>query len=438
MSCASLCRAVLLIVGLCVAPSLRGDEQPRPRPVVLVRDGYLVVPLPEEGVTVVARPAAQPGSRDTGWASWAQRGELIWRGEMTDSQGRIYNVRILPGYPVPGEHALEGWADAGRNLHEYVEARTWQDLGEHMKTTFRWGWKDAFWEFGIQGTGTAWKSHFEKARKRVQKRTFGWPLAYPWAFLAATFESSFRVVSGVAGGVGGTATAAVILPVAETAWPLAKATWHAGFDGVAVPVVAWTWQTAAAPLTSLFTAAPNPGRVDGLWMTLEKAHATGSSAPPLPPPEPVLADLEGYARELASLDRETQPQLEELARRRQKALKDLEATFEMERKQVLEARGQRLQAWLDLPGNREAVLRLAESAGNEVDLKAASTHLISRLVAGGMAEAEAKAVVGRLIRHPLQGPRSRTLNPKVDPATEILKTASPDLAPILVQPSKTP
>lgn len=435
---------VLLGAGL-AAGMLRAQEAPvarplaSPEPVILVKNGYVVVSLPQEGVSVLARPKDLPEIPDKGWASWAQRGDLIWAGEMTDSKGRVYNVRILPGYPVPARNAAEAWVAAGGNLHEYVEAQTWKDLGRHMKTSFRWGWKDAFWEFGLEGTGKAWKEHFSDAAKRVKRRTFGWPLAYPWAFLVSTFESAFRIVGGVGGGLGGTVTAAAILPAVESTWPLVKASYHAGVEGVIFPVTAWTWQTVAAPPAALLAAAPSPDRADGLWMRVEVAKAKTPAGPTLPPPEPVLAALSSYAQELALLDRDSAPQLQALAVARKQALAEVEARFEAQRRQVLLERERRLQAWLEVPENRQAVLQLAMATGTVQELRKASTHLINRLVAGGMAEFEAKEVVERLLRHPLvQGSRPQPLSEKVEPGRSLLKAAEPVVGLPLAPPPKTP
>lgn len=421
------------------APALRAQDgqipQPAPHPVI-VKDGYLVVPLPEEGVTVVARPADSAEGTHTGWASWSQRGELIWRGEMTDAQGRRYNVRILPGYPMPWSDAGEAWTQAGRNLHEYLEAQTWKDLGRHMKTSFRWGWKDAFWEFGLDGTGKAWKRHFADAGKRVKRRTFGWPLAYPWAFLAATFESAVRVIGGVGGAAGGTLTAAALLPAAETAWPLIKASYHAGVEGVVFPVLSWTWQTVAAPPAALFASAPSPARADGLWMRLEAPKE--SKGPAEPPSEPVLQALEGYARELAELDRDSQPALKGIGDRQRAEVEAVRARYAAEARQVMEAREARLKAWLELPGNREAVRRLAEFAGTEAELRRAADLIVARLVAGGLSEPEARGVVNRLCRHPLSGTKPAPLPVKVDPGRSLLKAADEAAGTGVIPPPKAP
>lgn len=361
---------------------------------IQVVSGYLVVHLPSENVTVVGQPASE-GAVDAGWATWAQKGRLLWRGEMKDSQGRLYNVRILPGYVAPWTFAGEGWSDAGHDFAEYGQADTWNTMGRHMRNTFKWGWKTSFWEFGLEGSKDAWAENFQKASLRTSRKTFGWPLAYPWAFVASAFESALRVPLGAAGAAVGTAVAGVAIPVVETAWPTLKATWHGSVNGVLLPVAGWSWQTLAAPPTALLASAPTPARADGTWMKVVEPPAVG------PVPEPILADLTRYAAETAALDAAVETSLVGLQRREREELEAVRAKYAAESKVVQTTRSQRLQDWAGLPENREVIERLAQAGGDAATIRAASAVLVSRLAATGLPESEAKAVVERLAAHPL-------------------------------------
>jgi hypothetical protein len=374
---------------------------PSPPTSIQVVNGYLLVHLPNEAVTVVGQPMAE-GSVDTGWATWGQRGQLLWRGEMKDSQGRLYNVRILPGYVAPWHFAMDGWADAGQNLTEYGKAETWTTMGHHMRDTFKWGWKTAFWEFGMKGTQEAWRDNLEKARARTARKTFGWPLAYPWAFVASAFESVLRVPLGTAGGVLGTVGAGVVIPVVETAWPTLKAVGNISVNGVALPMAAWVWQTVAAPPGALLASAPTPARADGTWMKLMEpttpAHETPREGSV---PEPVMADLTRYVIQTAALDKDAATSLVDLERRERAEIASVHARFEAASKAVQEARTQKLQAWANLPENRDALLRLAKEGGDAKTIRAAKVVLVQRLMAAAFTEADAKAIVDRLASHPL-------------------------------------
>ena len=391
-------RIHLLILGLMLALPL-GAQAPAPSAApalsVSVVGGYLLVHLPGENVTVVGQPA---GGEDTGWASWSQRGELLWRGEMEDAQGRRYNVRILPGFVAPWTFAQEGWSDAGHDLGEYGDGQTWSRMGRHAQRSFEWGWNDFLWDFGLKGSKRAWSDNFTKAGQRTARRTFGWPLAYPWAFVASAFESVLRVPLGVAGAALGTA-GGVVTPVAETVWPTAKATWHGGVDGVVLPVAGWSWHTVASPFAAALASAPSPSRADGTWMKLMAPEPAKSA--PIEVTEPVLADLTTYAHELAALDGDQGTSLA-LLEQRQRAERDaLRARHDAETRQLQEARAERLKAWAAEPAHRDLLARLAHTGGDPATLRAARTALTQRLTAAGLPEPDAKALVERLAAHPL-------------------------------------
>lgn len=370
-------------------------------PAIQVVNGYLVVHLPSENVTVVGQPVSE-AAVDTGWATWAQKGQLLWRGEMKDSQGRLYNVRILPGYVAPWNFAVEGWSDAGHDLSEYGQADTWNTMGRHMKNTFKWGWKTSFWEFGLKGSKDAWAENFDKASLRTSRKTFGWPLAYPWAFVASAFESALRVPLGAAGAVIGTAVAGVAIPVVETAWPSFKATWHASVNGVILPVAGWSWQTVAALPTVLLASAPTPARADGTWMKLVEPPKPVMESPVVGPvTEPILADLTRYAAQAAVLDADVATSLVGLQRREREEMEALRAKYAAEAKAVQAARSQKFLDWANLSENHDAIERLAKDGGDAATIRKASAALVARLAATGVPEAEAKAVVDRLASHPL-------------------------------------
>ena len=392
-------RIRLFILALLLGGPLAAQApEPAPAPLtVQVARGYLVLYLPGEGVTVAAR-TGDTAAEDSGWATWAQKGELLWRGEMEDSQGRRYNVRILPGYVAPWTFATEGWADAGRDLGEYGEGETWSRMGRHARNSFEWGWKTSLWEFGMKGSKQAWADNFRKAGQRTARRSFGWPLAYPWAFVASAFESVLRLPLGAAGAVIGTA-GGVVTPVAETAWPTLKASWHVGVDGVVLPVAGWTWHTVAAPFSIPFASAPTPSRADGTWMKLMAPE------PPKPLPvdlsEPVLADLTAYASELATLDGTPETSLPLLEERQRAEREALRLRQEAESRQLLELRAERLKAWAAEPAHQALLARLAQHGGDPTTLRAARPALLGHLTATGLPEPDAKALLERLVAHPL-------------------------------------
>ena len=315
-------------------------------PQFTVVDGYLVTHLPGENVTVVAQvPASGPAGVDHGWATWTQRSNMLWRGQMQDSQGRTYNIRILPGYVAPWRFGAQGWADAGANLADYGEARTWTRLGQDSRACFRWGWEDSFWEFGLEGSQKAWSQNFRAARRRVSQRTFGWPLAYPWAAISASFETLIRVPLGVVGALGGTAAGAVVVPAVEATLPTFKAAYHAGVDGALLPISGWTWHTVAAPPAALLASAPTPNRADGVWMKVIEPQREPEQPVPAVAPAILSADsldlLARYAQETTRLEA-----LEGEAKRlEQEELAAVRAHHAETQRHLKESRVQTLLAW---------------------------------------------------------------------------------------------
>jgi hypothetical protein len=297
-------------------------------------------------------------------------------------------------------------------------------MGHHMRDTFKWGWKTSLWEFGLKGTKEAWGRNFEKAHARTSRKTFGWPLAYPWAFVASAFESALRVPLGAAGAVVGTAVAGVGIPVVETAWPTVKAAASITVNGIALPVAGWAWQTLAAPPAALFASAPSPARADGTWMKVMEPSTPKAAAPTKGTvPEPILADLARYATQTAVLDADGATSLVNLQRRESEEIAALRAKYAAEAKGVQEARNQKLLAWANLPENRAAILRLSQEGGDIVTIRAASATLIQRLVAAGFPEADAKAVIDRLASHPLLHPGHPTPTyDKTDPVRGAIDT----------------
>lgn len=390
--------------------------------------GYLVAHLPGENVTVVAQsaPPVKTGE-DSGWASWTQRGGLLWRGEMDDSQGRHYNVRILPGYVAPWNMAVEGWQSAGTDMQEYGQARMWKRIGRQSKETFKWSWKDCFWEFGLKGSGKAWSEGFEAARRRTERKTFGWPLAYPWAVISSAFETLIRVPVATVGAVGGTAVAGIIVPAGNLVWPAGKATYHAGVEGLVFPVAGWTWQTIAAPPTALFASAPTPSRADGLWMTMETPHVASPSPAPqgllaMPPlSAPGVDVLARYAQQASSLDQEER----QMRQRDMDELNALRARQAEAMKGFREAREKKLKAWAEDPQNQQALQAVLAEGADGTAIRNSRAQLERRLMELGLSAEQANRAVNMLVDHPLMKRAvvpTKSLPQKTDPLQGALET----------------
>lgn len=195
-----------------------------------------------------------------------QKGELVSRGQITGQDGALYNVWIVPGYVGPGQDAVAGWRQAGDDMAEYGDGKTYRNALRHSRDTFRFAQKDILGKFAFKGTGRTWRESFSAASARVDKRVFGWWFAYPWAVFEATGVSALRLGVGVPSGVAVGAGSVSVLPLVELSLPALKAGYHSTVEGTVLPLAAASWNTVIAPPLALLGEQPSPERADGFWM----------------------------------------------------------------------------------------------------------------------------------------------------------------------------
>lgn len=422
-------KILLAASAFVVAQNAAGDTNVAIHAVAV--NGRIVV---NEPAPAAKKPDATAGF-DTGWATFSQRGELFTRGQMTDSQGRLYNIQILPGYVAPWRYLKDGWSDAGDDIGEYFQKATWHELADDSSDALKWGWRDSFWRFGLRDSGSAWTNRFAAAHRRTVKHTFGWPLAYPWALLGSTVETVIRVPLGVVGAALGTAWGGAVVPVAETVWPTVKGVWSGGVNGAVIPAAGWAWQTVAAPPAMLFASAPNPSRTDGLWMTIvpdEKARQeeteknfTRAEA---------LKQLAAYGRQLDSALAENIRTAEEIHKRQKAEQEELQKRFHQEYARAITNETLVLQRWLEKPENESLVVRLAQDKWDRNAVANSQAALRDELLRGGLNTNDAQRIVNRLISNPpASHARGNALDTKTDPLMESLRILEETGGPRIVR-----
>ena len=214
-----------------------------------------------------ASTGAGNSQEDSGYfLSLRQKAQLIGKGRMQDSRGTWYDVRICPGYTYPVKFGWRNIKEGTRNFGEYFGSKKYRDLAENSGDCLEWGFEDCLWEFGLEGSGKAWGRHFGHASRRIERRVFGWWLAYPWALFQSVVETAFRVPVGCTGaGLGVTAGVGIV-----PAWHLSnsgtKAVWNGGVEGLVLPVSGLAWNTAVSPSLALLGQKPARSRVDGFWV----------------------------------------------------------------------------------------------------------------------------------------------------------------------------
>jgi hypothetical protein len=224
-------------------------------------------------------PAQARSDTDGGYfLSLKQKGQLIWRGEISDNRGNRYNIRICPGYVPPTRIGERAFRSAGHQMAEYVHIKKYRHARRNLHDVFEWTFRDCLWEFTIEGAPRAWGRYFENADRFAERRVFGWWMAYPWALFQSTVDTAFRVPVGLIGTAGGTVVGGVAVPARHTLNNVTASLFIVGFNGVLIPASGYTWNTVISPPLALFGQKPAESRVDGFWVrrstTMERDSGT--------------------------------------------------------------------------------------------------------------------------------------------------------------------
>lgn len=198
--------------------------------------------------------------------SLKQKGQLIGRGRIQDAQGEWYDIYICPGYTHPFQYGKKSMKQAGHDLAEYVHKKKYKKIRRHSGEAFDWAFKDCLHDYAWEGAGKEWNKNFSAAKKRTERRVFGWWLSYPWALMQSTVDNVIRIPIGLSGTVLGTVWGGAVVPVAGLTDSSIKGAWHGGVEGVALPAAGLVWNTVVSPPLALFGQKPAKKRVDGFWV----------------------------------------------------------------------------------------------------------------------------------------------------------------------------
>lgn len=200
--------------------------------------------------------------------SFSQKGELISSGRIKGDDGRIYDIRICPGYKYPVRYGWNNLKQAGGNLGEYFSSEKYSDMIDASGDCLEWAFDDCMYDFAIKGSGKAWKKNFSRAHDRVEKRVFGWWMAYPWAFMKSTVDNVVRIPLGFVGCAAGTAAGTAVVPAYFMTDSMIKAGWNGGVEGLLIPVSGVAWNTVISPPMAIAGQKPAESRVDGFWVRI--------------------------------------------------------------------------------------------------------------------------------------------------------------------------
>lgn len=233
-------------------------------------------------------------------ASATKLRDLYWRGELTDSKGNRWNVKLLQGIAPPLEDAGEAFSDAADFAADPFEAGFWPDRGREVERCVRFAFEDAIGEFVFEGIGEDFDQTGARVSELAREAPFGWiPRIAGRAIWGYVLAPVGRVVGGTIGMAGGLVLA-VVVPVGQVVGrPVGGAVW-ATAGGVGLPAVRIA---SHQPMYLLAMANREPAeRHDGSFglriiERAEPAVTTGTAvATETPEPSASPVDLEAQRR----------------------------------------------------------------------------------------------------------------------------------------------
>lgn len=174
--------------------------------------------------------------------TWPQHEELFYKGTITDSSGKVWNVRFVPGVYNINKNMMRAWEDSGETIgdlfDEYFYAR-W------VKKTFLDGIEFAFdssWGiFWAKGVNKDWE---EVVQVWNEEDTFGGSIGKFVGLSWFGLKFILRTVVAPCGTVLGITYATVAPTTAVASRPL-KAAYEAFVKGGVVPSVLYVWNGTA-------------------------------------------------------------------------------------------------------------------------------------------------------------------------------------------------
>lgn len=265
--------------------------------------------------------------------SWPQKGDLLLTGAVSDTSGNRYNVRIVPGFLNVGSFGGDQWSDGWslqkkggirfaygllripvsvKHLGGYFTPEPWRGIGNGFDH-FVDGEKYLFTEFMWQDVGDTWVDYYGRAQAAMERQSFGWWFAYPWATVKGTVNTTLRYTFGVVGVTGVFVYGFALRPAWELSLPVLKmgvetiagtahatyavmeTSWGLGVNqillGSALPVSGYVWNTAVGVPLAFLGRAPTPSSADGWWVAMMNGPGKELREPSLSPVFPTKWEL---------------------------------------------------------------------------------------------------------------------------------------------------
>jgi hypothetical protein len=225
------------------------------------------------------QPAAPPpGEHVRGWVltNCQQVGDLWIDGELTDSLGNRWNVKLIPGAKPIVKDAGKGFERIGRYMGRYGQSEIYVKCWTHTKDGATFAGEKVVYDFMICGIGDDYSSASDAIGKNLEEKPFGWIGRIIgnglWGYVIKPVGRIVATPVGVVGGlvysVGGTAFEIVKPPVLSIA--------NLAFPCTTVPICLFIWHNGAW-LVSIFNLEPDV-KHDGSF-GLEIIRHAGEPAP---------------------------------------------------------------------------------------------------------------------------------------------------------------
>lgn len=169
--------------------------------------------------------------------SASKLGDLYWRGELTDSKGRRWNVWIIPGVGTSLEVGAEAFVDAYDFAKGPGEKEFWIKRGEDVQDGVEFAVEDCLGEFLLEGIAEDYVSTGENISANIEETPFGWiPRIMGnvlWGYVLCPAGRLALAPVGMAGGFG----YSLVVPTGQVvARPVGGVTWIV-LAGVATPAL---------------------------------------------------------------------------------------------------------------------------------------------------------------------------------------------------------
>lgn len=365
---------------------------------------------------------ADKNYEDSGYfLSFSQKGQLIWRGQIQGDDGNWYDIRIVPGYVTPSKYAWENWGNVTDSFGEYLDSEKYRNLSRHSRDAYDWAFNDCVNKFIIKGVPNAWSEYFGAASNKVEKRIFGWPMAYPIATFQVFVDNIFRVTAGFTGCVLGATAGTVLVPGYHVLDSTVKGTYYFVGPGMVMPVSGYAWNTVISPPLALTGQKPSEQRVDGYWVKRISHEEHDAMTKDIDENELsaiaewgkiIYEKLNKYEDERLAADKEYSKRVAELYEQNNK------------KKQVLSKEEENeYQKLLNSSENTEIVNRLRETGTNDYTIRVNYSKIKKNLLDKNMDNAQAMKVYNLLRKYSKKNDGTRGKTDPVRESIQVIKNA---------------